>query len=224
VFVWVFTCCSFCYFRFHLPSRLANAVNASEARFAGGGLRWGNHAFLLMLAEYVSLGATDERSVELLAAEPGWQQLVSKRKLWGERKGLCLNEGAKVDGPLHEATRYESSLPADDSDSERDSEKGRDDEGMGALELGGLSEQHQVRTNGWMRLLVFRWKKNKQTNKQYKLRLILEAGKTRRTRRRRRTRRETSDRTKRRARRLERRRTTTRWTRRHEQRWKSCAR
>ncbi len=59
--------------KFHLPARLAAAVRSSDDRFAAGGLRMGNHAFLLLVAEHVAAaGQADPALGALLAAEEGW--------------------------------------------------------------------------------------------------------------------------------------------------------
>ncbi len=85
--------------KFHLPARLAAAVMASEARFAAGGLRLGNHAFLLLLAEHVATAAHQDSDLSaLVMAEEGWSQLA--------------------EGSLRETSNFAESSAPGDSDSE----------------------------------------------------------------------------------------------------------
>ncbi len=76
--------------KFHLPARLAAAVRSSDDRFAAGGLRAGNHAFLLLVAEHVAAaGQADPALGALLAAEEGWTAFC-EGPLKVRAFGLCL--------------------------------------------------------------------------------------------------------------------------------------
>jgi len=106
--------------RCHLPSRLAKAASVSEERFAGGGLRAGNHAFLLLLGETLATaGEADADIAALLEKEEGWK--------------------AFEEGPLRES-RQMADLAQLDSDSERDSSDG---------DLGAQRDAQAFTFGGW---------------------------------------------------------------------------
>ena len=104
--------------KFHLPARLASAARASEARFSAGGLRAGNHQFLLLVSEHlVSTAAQDGELASALAGEEGWSEFA--------------------EGLLREASSLADIAAPLDSDSDRD-----DSETGAAASAAGESQMH----------------------------------------------------------------------------------